>query len=125
MMDSESSMIPWNPESEIKLRNDDQYACLLRLYEKGFLPKVGAADAFKASSKSRSMLIIFRGRRCVELVLIEDETREVFSAFVSTIGHACDAAVLWLERFPLEAVTDHVRPFEVVRKEGHWVPKYD
>lgn len=51
-------------------------------------------SAFKASSKTRSMMIIFRGRGCVELVLIEHETREVYSTFVSTIGHACDAAVL-------------------------------
>lgn len=124
-MEPESSMVFWSPESEISLRNDDQYACLLRLYEKGFFPNVGAVDAFMASSKARSMMIIFRGRGCVELLLLEDETREVYSTFVSGIEHACDAAVSWLEHSPLEVVTNNLRPFEVVRKEGLWIPKYE
>ena len=124
-MESESRMVPWNPESEIELRNDDQHTCLLRLYEKGFCPNVGAAQAFMSSSKTRSMMIIFRGRRGVELDLLKDETREVYSTFVSTIEHACDSAVSWLDHDSLEVVTNNLRPFEVVRKGDFWVPKYE
>jgi len=124
-MESINRMVPWNPECEMKLRNDDQYACLLRLYKNKYCPIVDSISAFMASSKTRSMMIIFRGRGCVELILREDEIREVYSTFISTIIHACDAAILWLEHSPLEVVTSNLRPFEVVRHGGLWVPKYE